>query len=139
MVMLFTAVVLVGQTEDMDMVVQMSHINPVTVSACSDTGMIIATTDGREVKLWSSRGYLLRTLPVPAADIRLTSDGSFLIAAAGRDIHIFETATGNWVKTLQGHTEAVFCIDISNDDSLIASGSKDSTVMLWTFGGRLLA
>jgi WD40 repeat protein len=35
------------------------------------------------------------------------------------------------VKTLQGHSRIIKCIDISVDNTLLASGSTDETVRIW--------
>ncbi|KAJ8586596.1 tricorn protease domain 2-containing protein, partial [Rhizopogon salebrosus TDB-379] len=44
------------------------------------------------------------------------------------------------VKTYQGHTRAINCIDISEDSMLLASGSTDGTVRIWSLDtGKLMA
>jgi len=44
------------------------------------------------------------------------------------------------VKTLEGHSSRIECIDISTDNVLLASGSTDTTVRIWSLHtGKLVA
>jgi WD40 repeat protein len=50
-----------------------------------------------------------------------------------------EVKTGS-VKTFEGHSAGITCIDISMDSKLLASGSRDRTVRIWSLNtGELVA
>lgn len=53
---------------------------------------------------------------------------------------LWDIAGGNSITTLKGHTDAVTSIDFSDDGKTIASGSRDSTVKIWSVpDGNLIA
>ncbi|KAG1725820.1 WD40-repeat-containing domain protein [Suillus occidentalis] len=55
------------------------------------------------------------------------------------DLKVFEVKTGV-VKKLQGHSKMITCIDISADNTLLASGSDDKTSRIWNLEtGKLVA
>ena len=40
------------------------------------------------------------------------------------------------VATLKGHKHTITCLAFSNDGKVLASGSKDGSVLLWDVAGR---
>jgi WD40 repeat protein len=55
------------------------------------------------------------------------------------ELKVCEVETGI-VKKLQGHSRTISCIDISEDNTLLASGSWDETVRIWNLEtGKLVA
>ncbi|KAJ8585892.1 WD40 repeat-like protein, partial [Rhizopogon salebrosus TDB-379] len=70
--------------------------------------------------------------------VAVSRDGRWVITA-GEELKACEVETG-MVKTFQGHPRGISCIDISKDSMLLASGSNDSTVRIWSLDtGRLVA
>lgn len=65
-------------------------------------------------------------------DVVFSPDGSH-IASCGEDmtVRLWDTASGELLRTLTGHTGAVMGVDISPDNALVASCSEDKTVRLW--------
>ncbi|KIK32993.1 hypothetical protein CY34DRAFT_63924, partial [Suillus luteus UH-Slu-Lm8-n1] len=74
--------------------------------------------------------------------------------AVSRNGRWFATGGGNWnttelracevetgiVKTFKGHSTWINCIDISADNTLLASGSSDKTTRIWNLDtGKLVA
>jgi WD40 repeat protein len=72
--------------------------------------------------------------------LSLSRDGKTLVAA-GTDgvIRVWDVASGQMRRTLNGHTNSVYKADFSPNDKLIASSSRDTTVRIWDFAaGREL-
>ena len=90
-----------------------------------------------EAALWdTSTGMALRTFSGDHRDIlfdaELSPDGA-LLATAGydRQILLWNTATAEKLRTIDGHNGAVFDLAFSPDGSILASASADETVKLW--------
>ncbi len=67
-----------------------------------------------------------------------TNDGRLLAVPCGRDVLLFETATGALYRTLSGHTTPVFRPAFSADGHRVAAGSQGSVVLVWDVpSGRL--
>ena len=64
-----------------------------------------------------------------------TFDGRFVVTAAGDNtLAIWNTSNGKMTQRLEGvHTSIVNCCAASPRDSLIASGSFDKNVVLWSY------
>ncbi|KAJ8586605.1 WD40 repeat-like protein, partial [Rhizopogon salebrosus TDB-379] len=75
--------------------------------------------------------------------VAVSRDGRWVITACGYDqrgeLKACEVETG-MVKTFQGHSHAIYCIDISENSMLLANGSDDRTVRIWSLDtGKLVA
>ncbi|MFI5806081.1 protein kinase [Streptomyces sp. NPDC051561] len=71
---------------------------------------------------------------------RLSSDGLFAFAGdAEGSVHVWETATGRHVRTLEGHTEDVYGLALTPDDRYLLSGSADGSVRMWELDWELTA
>lgn len=64
--------------------------------------------------------------------VKFSPDGS-LIASGGSDdlIILWNTTTGEEVRSLAGHTDDVLTLSFSNSGSWLCSGSRDGTIKLW--------
>jgi WD40 repeat protein len=58
-------------------------------------------------------------------------DGKQVAAGAGKEIRLFDAATGQAGMTLLGHGDAVYKLAASSDGKLLASTSFDRTVRVW--------
>jgi WD40 repeat protein len=78
--------------------------------------------------------------------VGVSSDGRWVITAGEAsqryipgELQVNEVKTGI-VKTFEGHSTGITCIDISMDSKLLASGSWDHTVRIWSLeSGELVA
>src|SRR5262249_32994718 len=58
-------------------------------------------------------------------------DGSWLGECSGQAVKLWNTATGQWLHTLKGHTADVVSVAFSLNARRAASVSKDKTVKIW--------
>jgi WD40 repeat protein len=64
--------------------------------------------------------------------LAFSPDGKFLaVAGDAPAIRLFDPQTGEEVRALKGHTDAVSCLAFSPDGKLLASGGYDKTIRLW--------
>ncbi|KIK33874.1 hypothetical protein CY34DRAFT_813302 [Suillus luteus UH-Slu-Lm8-n1] len=75
--------------------------------------------------------------------VAVSRDSRWIVTGGGDyerpELKASEVETGI-VKKLQGHSEAINCIDISEDSTLLASGSFDKTARIWNLDtGKLVA
>jgi WD40 repeat protein len=75
--------------------------------------------------------------------VAVSSDSRWVVTGGGDDyraeLKVCEVETGV-VKKLQGHLRTINCIDISADNTLLASGSNDQTARIWNLeNGKLVA
>ncbi|KAG2744610.1 WD40 repeat-like protein [Suillus brevipes Sb2] len=75
--------------------------------------------------------------------VAVSRNSRWVVIAGGDDgraeLKVCEVETGI-VKKLQGHSQRITCIDISDDNTLLASGSDDRTARIWNLKtGKLVA
>ena len=61
----------------------------------------------------------------------LSPDGSTACVGLAGALQLFDVASGDHRRTLEGHRGDVFCCAFSPDGSTLVSGSRDKTMMLW--------
>jgi WD40 repeat protein len=73
-------------------------------------------------------------------DICFTPKGGALAVADNNEIKIFNTGSAVLMNTFRkGHTRQIMALDISKDSSLLVSGGKDSTIVVWDYtNGKIL-
>lgn len=67
------------------------------------------------------------------SDVRFSCNGQTIVTASGVDgtAIIWNSSTGERLKTLIGHTDGVSSVAFSPDSKTLASGSNDGTILLW--------
>jgi WD40 repeat protein len=114
----------------------------------SPDGAILASCAGKHpgradpnISLWEpATGTLIRSIKAFADgvnSIAISPDGR-LIAGAGeasKTVGVWNLITGEKVAEFTGHAGAVVSVDFSPDGKTLASGSTDTTVLLWDLEG----
>lgn len=77
--------------------------------------------------VFSPDGKILATASAPSLGRRTTRDGT---------IRLLEVSSGRVLTTLEGHTDVVPSLAFSPDGRLLASGSYDRTIKLWSLPRR---
>jgi WD40 repeat protein/serine/threonine protein kinase len=118
------------------------HHGPVLALAFSSDGRTLASGDGwstdggsrRVVMLWDVKGDLSRpklTLRTKSLSLALSPDGRTLATVPGNTIELWDTATGNRLGVLAGHSSPVNSVSFGNAGMILFSGSQDRTVRAW--------
>ncbi len=120
----------------------------VSALAITPDGKVLATADGKTIRLWDAmRGRELRTIPCES-DVRnpgplvFTSDGATL-AAITKDgsIRLYQTATGKERLALPAQAKGVRCLAFTTDGKGLVSVGGDAAaepLRLWDLSsGRL--
>ena len=114
--------------------------------AFSPDGSLLATIDSYDIHIWDAQtGKRIRELIIQEKDasngttIAFSPDGSILLVS--KYVHIlpycldtielFDIKTSKNLLSLSGHTETIETLVFSHDGKVLASGSKDGTVILW--------
>ncbi|MGA2298118.1 MAG: T9SS type A sorting domain-containing protein [FCB group bacterium] len=62
--------------------------------------------------------------------VKFTPDEKYVVAVC-IDVFLYNTNTGELVRTFKGQKEGVSCVDISPDGTKLVSGAGDGSVVLW--------
>jgi WD40 repeat protein len=86
------------------------------------------------VTLWNAaNGNILRDIQLPdmASAIAFSPDASMIAASVGSNILVYDTATGNLLVTLSGHSGSARLMAFSPDGFSLASTGEDNQLILW--------
>ena len=105
--------------------------------AFSPAGTVLAC-GGKSISLWEPiTGRLLRRWDDEASSLAFSSDGRTLVSAPylPAAVRLWETATGKERASFAGHAGATSSLAISHDGRRVASGSEDTTILVWDATG----
>lgn len=120
------------------------HSGSVTACEFTKLGNILftASLDG-SVRAWDLiryRNFKTFTAPSRLSFSTIAVDPSGEVVCAGSldsfDIHIWSVQTGQLLDQLSGHEGPIISLDFSTTGGILASGSWDHTVRLWSIFGR---
>ncbi|KAF3442347.1 hypothetical protein FNV43_RR16263 [Rhamnella rubrinervis] len=80
---------------------------------------------------WSSTAFHNLPVPEPVAPLAATSDGSFLFGGGlSGCVYALSLPSGDVLRSFPAHRKSVSCLSISDDGSLLISGSDDGSVVV---------
>jgi WD40 repeat protein len=92
-----------------------------------------------EIKIWEvGKGMLVRSMEAIHSDtvfgVRFSPDGSKLAsAAADKFLKITNVADGKELKSFEGHTHHVLCVDWKSDGKQLVTGGADNVLKIWEY------
>jgi RNA polymerase sigma factor (sigma-70 family) len=85
---------------------------------------------GKELRHFGRQQKVIRSLA-------LSPDGRTLVEAGDNDVYLWEMATGKEVRRFTGHAGQVWSVAFSPDGRTVASGSFDTTALVWDVTSRV--
>lgn len=112
---------------------------PITATAFSPDGSLLATSGYHEVLIWKTDDGSLQQRIVNVAervyDIEFAQDGARLAVAAGTpgqlgEVKVFAVADGSLQQTLVRARDAIFAVSYSPDGTRLASAGADRSIVV---------
>ncbi|CUA72932.1 putative WD repeat-containing protein alr3466 [Nostoc sp, PCC 7120] [Rhizoctonia solani] len=119
------------------------HTRSVELSYSPDGTRIISCGGGNTVCTWDARGKGNILAQAEGHSRHITAvacshDGAFIVTASGVVLHVWDVHTGELVfGPLKGHTDTVTSVSCSPAGNCFASGSNDTTILVWDEDGTL--
>ncbi|WP_413163153.1 eIF2A-related protein [Capilliphycus salinus ALCB114379] len=112
-----------------------------SVSFSPDSELMVTGSKDKTIKLWTSKGRLLRTFKGHQGwvnSVSFSPDGRMIVSASDDGTVKLWNLRGKLLKTISAHEAYVLGVSFSPDGRMIASAGYDNTVKLWSREGVLL-
>jgi WD40 repeat protein len=99
-----------------------------------DLKMTLVRSVNNHKTVWlcdTAAGRVLETIPQPWVVSAAFSPDGKILALAGEDIGLWETATGKEIRRLKGHRDGISSVAFTADGKALVSASRDNTVLVW--------
>ncbi len=99
-----------------------------------DSELLLIANGTGDLLMWSlPEGRLVNTVRGMGGDaLAIAPNGQVVAAGVGNNIECLALPGGTGLRTLKGHEKLVSALAITPDGNLLASGSWDTTVRLWS-------
>ena len=113
-----------------------NHHSSITgIAYCQSGTRMYTSTLGGDIKLWATTVTRVQEPPKHASNVRCyaVNQPTSLLATGSHDnsIILWNFTTGDYWKTLLGHTEWIDSLVFSDDGVLLASGDDDCMTIVW--------
>ncbi|MBC6472057.1 MAG: PD40 domain-containing protein [Hormoscilla sp. GM102CHS1] len=110
-----------------------SWVNTVAISP--DLQTLVAGTKSGNIHLVDLNALKekqsLKNGSLPVESVAFTPDGKTLVSSHGREINLWNMATGQRESTMTEHIGEIKAIAISPDGKILASGGADKSIKIW--------
>lgn len=96
--------------------------------------IVFDTKTGKKLKVMeikSDKNNLLDFFRANGELLALSPDNKYVILGGNKNFTMFDAESGEYLKVFKGHTGYISDIKFAPDSKTIASGARDSTVLLW--------
>lgn len=103
-----------------------------------DGGRLVSSALDCTTRLWEVNSAFCKWT-ITASDgcalnfLQFSPDGKLLASCSGKaPVLLWEAESGQYIASLQGHTDRVNCVSFSPDGRLLASGAGDKLIRIWS-------
>lgn len=97
--------------------------------------LVVASNDGQISAINASSSDIIYSLPLkvnPYSDVVFSADGRLFAVAEQQVVYLYNTETGELIRSLRGHAGNIGSLAISPDDRILVSVSgQDLTIKVW--------
>ncbi|KAK2582542.1 hypothetical protein KPH14_004835 [Odynerus spinipes] len=108
-----------------------------TLQVLSDCYLLGADSTKPRLHIWPLNSQrpvpnLRLTTPGRVSALACTPNGSYIVAAIGEKLYVWQFCNGRLLATITRHYQTVTCLAFSKDGSIFVSGGEDGLVFVWS-------